>query len=1077
MSAANHSVQRVRMVLAARPRFGFRCGKSRNTWASALGFACALLAAWLSVLGCGGAAAFAQALDPSTARAASSGAAYFQSAQRYIELKQYRSAEIELRNTLQQDGTHHEARLLLGRVRLELGDPKGALTEFRRALEAGYDRTTVVPLLARALLETGQAKRVLDEFAGERLGNADSQADLDLIAGGAYLELGNPQAAQRQFTRVLQHRADDLRALRGVALAHERAGEFEAALQAIDRLLARSPNESEAKIIKANMFVDRGNRAGARKLLEEITALVPEHWVAQEGLVVLRIEERDFTGARTRLDLARKFAPNHANIPYLEALLAARQGKTAQARKALVEAFARQSDHLLSLILAGELDLADRAAPAAIEHLRRAVLVAPRNPTARRLLASAHAMTGRPDRALETLQPLVDEPNVTPELLALAAELHLSAGDTRAALQAFERAGAHPAARANGGTLQYKVRAAQARIAGGDAKGGIEALQLLARTERSSHQPDLALMAVRLQRKEFDAALDAHKGLAAKQPESPLTHHLRGLALAGKGDDKGARASFEQAVAIAPAYTPALDRLVRLDLAAGDVAAARGHFARMLERAPSDASAMLHQAAVLRASGGEGLEIVGLYERAVRAEPNAAQPRIALIEHYLRGRDGKTALKTAQAAMLAIPNEPALMEALGTAQFAAGLPADAIKTFQEVIVRRPRADTPWIRMAGVQASLKDYDAAVRSLRQALKLTPEHPELRRDIALYLARSGKVDAALVEARAVQRERSKEPLGFVIEGDVLAQQARWKPALDAYQEAHKRAPGPELAGKILTARRALQNDERVVLERQTPFNTIFVGENALGLRTLRFGRDGVRQSVVKPGDPLHIELPYVRLMLSGVALVDAPRSILVVGLGGGSLPMLCRTLFPDATIDAVDIDPEVIAVAKSHFGFREDKTMRAHAEDGRAFIARHTGRYDVILLDAYGADNVPRALATQEFLAAVRHALKPEGVVVSNIWAPDRNPLYASMVRTYESVFPGVRVLGLTEGLNRIVLARPAPGGLEDDRLVQRARDLARRGRLRDDLPGMVVQGLRVERSPGAAARVLIDADRPL
>lgn len=275
------------------------------------------------------------------AQLAGPAANYFQSAQRYLEQKQYRSAEIELRNTLQQDPAHRDARALLGKVRLELGNPKGALPELRAALEAGHDRTIIVPLLARALLETGQAKRVLDELAGERMANAGSQADLDLVSGGAYLELTNPRAAQKQFARVLQHRADDLRALRGVALAHEQAGEFDAALQAIDRLLAHSPNESDAKLIKANMLVDRGDRAGARKLLEEITALVPEHWVAQEGLVVLRIAERDFTGARTRLDLARRFAPKHANIPYLEALLAARQGKTAQARKALVEALAR----------------------------------------------------------------------------------------------------------------------------------------------------------------------------------------------------------------------------------------------------------------------------------------------------------------------------------------------------------------------------------------------------------------------------------------------------------------------------------------------------------------------------------------------------------------------------------------------------------------------------------------------------------------------------------------------------------------------------------------------------------------
>lgn len=451
--------------------------------------------------------------------------------------------------------------------------------------------------------------------------------------------------------------------------------------------------------------------------------------------------------------------------------------------------------------------MADRAAPAAIEHLRRAVLVAPRNVGARRLLASAHAMAGRPgrpDRALEALQPLIDEPNVTPELLALAAELHLTAGDTRAALLAFERAGAHPAARANGGTVHFKVRAAQARIAGGDVKGGIDALQSLARTERSSHQPDLALIALRLQRKEFDEALAAHKSLAAKQPEQPGTHHLRGVALAGKGDTKGARASFEQAIAVAPAYTPALDRLVRLDLAAGDVAAAREHFARVLERFPNDASAMLHQAAVLRTSGGDAIEVVALYERAVKAEPNASQPRIALIEHYLRARDGKTALKIARAAATVMPNDPALIEALGTAQFAAGAPKEAIETLQTLVASRPQAITPMARLAGVYASTGDYDNAVRTVRRALGVVPAHMELKRDLALYLVRAGKPADAVSEARGVQKAQPKAAVGFVIEGDVLAAQDKWREALALYREAERREASAELAQKVQRAAR---------------------------------------------------------------------------------------------------------------------------------------------------------------------------------------------------------------------------------------------------------------------------------
>ncbi|HYU70856.1 MAG TPA: hypothetical protein VEL09_16165, partial [Burkholderiales bacterium] len=82
-----------------------------------------------------------------------------------------------------------------------------------------------------------------------------------------------------------------------------------------------------------------------------------------------------------------------------------------------------------------------------------------------------------------------------------------------------------------------------------------------------------------------------------------------------------------------------------------------------------------------------------------------------------------------------------------------------------------------------------------------------------------------------------------------------------------------------------------QTVIHEKASPYNTIIVTEDHKGMRTLLFERGGGRQSVVKPGDPDHLELPYARVALAGLALCEEPRRILVVGLGGGTLPMFLR------------------------------------------------------------------------------------------------------------------------------------------------------------------------------------------
>jgi len=234
-----------------------------------------------------------------------------------------------------------------------------------------------------------------------------------------------------------------------------------------------------------------------------------------------------------------------------------------------------------------------------------------------------------------------------------------------------------------------------------------------------------------------------------------------------------------------------------------------------------------------------------------------------------------------------------------------------------------------------------------------------------------------------------------------------------------------------------------------------------------------DGGRQSVVKPGDPDHLELPYTRAMLVGLALCEEPRRILIVGLGGGTLPMFLRKNYPDATIDVVDIDPGIAYAAREFFGFREDDQMHVRLADGRQFIENSRQPYDAIFLDAFGNENVPAHLATQEFLQAVRRAVKPNGVVIGNIWRRNSNPLYDSMVRTYQEVFDELYILEVHGDVNMIMLALPRSQALGRDELMQLARKLSVAGKFRFDLGNPANYGFLHAQEKNLSGRVLRDA----
>jgi spermidine synthase len=266
-----------------------------------------------------------------------------------------------------------------------------------------------------------------------------------------------------------------------------------------------------------------------------------------------------------------------------------------------------------------------------------------------------------------------------------------------------------------------------------------------------------------------------------------------------------------------------------------------------------------------------------------------------------------------------------------------------------------------------------------------------------------------------------------------------------------------------------------QTVIHERASPYNTIIVTEDHKGLRTLLFERGGGRQSVVKPGDPDHLELPYARVALVGLALCEEPRRILVVGLGGGTLPMFLRAHYPAATIDVAEIDPGVVDVAKKFFGFVEDEHLRAHVGDGRQFIEKASpGDYDIIFLDAFGAREVPKHLTTREFLQAVRQALRPSGVVVSNVWRPASNPLYDSMARTYQEAFEDLFILDVPGDVNNIFLALPRRQRLGQNEVALLARKISTAKRFRFDLGELVEYGFLHAREKNPRSSVLRDAD---
>jgi spermidine synthase len=267
-----------------------------------------------------------------------------------------------------------------------------------------------------------------------------------------------------------------------------------------------------------------------------------------------------------------------------------------------------------------------------------------------------------------------------------------------------------------------------------------------------------------------------------------------------------------------------------------------------------------------------------------------------------------------------------------------------------------------------------------------------------------------------------------------------------------------------------------ERRLYQGKSEFNTIIVTENPDGVRRLLFEEDGAIQTEQHPQRPQELRLAYAHAIMSAFLIVPEPRRILIVGLGGGSMPRFIRHINPEVHIDNVELDPAVVEVAQKFFNFREDERMKAHVGDGRKFIEETDNRYDIIFLDAFGADEIPYSLATREFLQAVRGKLADGGLVAANIWGPYANRLYYSMLRTYLDVFPELRIIRARNSGNQILLVSPQKRDLDLDELLRRARQFQTSKGVDFDLAGIIETGYRQAPTLPRDARILVDAEAP-
>ncbi len=179
-----------------------------------------------------------------------------------------------------------------------------------------------------------------------------------------------------------------------------------------------------------------------------------------------------------------------------------------------------------------------------------------------------------------------------------------------------------------------------------------------------------------------------------------------------------------------------------------------------------------------------------------------------------------------------------------------------------------------------------------------------------------------------------------------------------------------------------------------------TVYVSEK-FGVRSLHIGSDTV-QSAMRLARPHDLELSYTRSMMAFLLFNPAPRTVLMIGLGGGSVAKFIYHHLPQTQTRVLEVDPRVVAIARQCFLVPpDDARLRVTVGDGAEHMAQPGGAADVIMVDGYDAESHVEELATPLFYRHCRTRLAPGGVLVVNLWGGDR--LFNDILKRIEAEFP--------------------------------------------------------------------------
>ena len=691
---------------------------------------------------------------------------------KYFHAEQYDHAEIEYLNVLRQTPAAPQAIRRLGLIYYAEGRLPQALRFLRQAVNLEPDDSELALKLARTCLSLQFTKDARQTASAVLQKHPANEEGLILVAACAMTTNEVKETWQR-----IEALPPAAKAMAGYHVARgtllSRQQDLAQAQAEFKLALAQDPKSIPSHLALSRFCLLSNDLEQAESHLKAAADLSPLRSPERLGYAEFKLKTgAGAEGRRIVEDVTRK-APDYLPAWLFLAETEFAERRFPQCADYLARARARDPANYQGLMLSGRLAMAKGQATNAIAQFERVASLYGQGPQAEHALALAHLLNRNPAKAIACLNQAISAAPNFAEAILLLAEINLRQGDPGPAISSLTA------------LLKQQPHVPQAYL-------------LLADAYAAQNHPD-----------ESVAVLRRMLAVFPKNPSVPL---WLGNALLRQNRNADARQAFEQSLTLAPDYPPVVERMIDLDLAEKQYAAALRRSQQLREKKPKAPESWLLSAKIHLA---QAMDYVAQEKQ---KQPGAAHARFTLAQVPAAQPEAKEAETALRKALELDPNNRAAPLVLARILMMSDKPQAALAALNGLL-SKTNDEAALMFVASIHLQTTNYPAARDAFEKVLSLNPNSAAALNDLAnLYCVRFGDPDrAGQLAEKARQLEPSNPAIADTL-GWILYQRGQYSRSLELFQESAARLTAdPEVSlhlglahymmGQEDPARRALQ------------------------------------------------------------------------------------------------------------------------------------------------------------------------------------------------------------------------------------------------------------------------------